>query len=214
MTTKQHRSTWDKYSFYWFWTDRASWIIEPMDSKKDVLEKRLVSQTLVDLCIRFLFSEHGYIQFSQDLDLVTTNLVMISVSLFHWSVCMSEPLVLAAGLNFLADMEAKPLSNYFASKLFSPLSAPHLTPQERGNILKIVIALRFRQGWWKKPVLQKYLPKWINPFEIPEPKGIFDCRSGNGTFNLFLQQLANPQFPWLTLPAVKAGPDLRYSVFS
>ena len=30
---------------------------------------------------------------------------------------------------------------------------------------------------------------------------------------MFVQQLRNPNYPWVILPSVHAGPDLRYSIF-
>ncbi|KAJ3267564.1 hypothetical protein HDU76_011730 [Blyttiomyces sp. JEL0837] len=80
--------------------------------------------------------------------------------------------------------------------------------------MQLIIALRFIQEWWKKPELKKFLPEWVTDLEIPKPRGVLDCRGRQSADNRFLQQLRDPQFPWILLPPVNAGPDLRFSVFS
>jgi hypothetical protein len=80
-------------------------------------------------------------------------------------------------------------------------------------MMEVVIALRFIQGWWVEPKLQCYLPEWCKPLEIKKPLGVIDCRSKESDLNMFVQQLRNPNFPWLIFPSVHAGPDLRYAIF-
>jgi hypothetical protein len=127
---------------------------------------------------------------------------------------MAEPIVLCAGLNCLADKAPETLMVYFSDQLFTGIGAPNLTPHERGHMMELVIALRFIQGWWLEPKLQKYLPDWVIALKTPKPFGVMDCRSkGSSNINMFVQQLRNKQFPWIVFPSTNAGPDLRYSVF-
>ena len=126
---------------------------------------------------------------------------------------MSEPIVLCAGLNYLADKEPYILMDYFANQLFSPICPPNLTPQERGHVMECAIALRFIQGWWLESKLQDHLPQWAKGLVIRKPLGVIDCRSKESHVNMFLQQLRNSTYPWVIFPSVNAGPDLRYSIF-
>ena len=151
--------------------------------------------------------------YSETLDLVPTCLVMVKKSSENWNASMAEPIILSAGLNYLADQRPQLLINFFASKLFSPIYAPNLTPQERGHTMELVIALRFMQGWWLEPELKKYLPDWVNELKIPKPIGVMDCRKKEPVVNPFVQQLNDSNYPYLLFPSAVAGPDLRYSIF-
>ena len=201
-------------SLYFFWQQRIDWTIQPIERTSTYsFETRLVSDTLIKLCLSFLFGNGSSIVYSPDLDLVSTSLVMVTKKSKEWHATMSEPIVLSAGLNYLADVNAQILMEYFAKQLFSPLGPPNLTRQERGHMMEFVIALRFIQGWWLEPKLQHYLPKWGRTLEIPKPLGVIDCRSKESSVNMFVQQLRNSNYPWVIFPSINAGPDLRYSIF-
>ncbi|KAJ3411661.1 hypothetical protein HDV05_001870 [Chytridiales sp. JEL 0842] len=200
---------------YFFWQHRIGWTIEPIVPSTDSdLQRRQVSDFLVKLCVHFLLGDGTHIPFSDDLNLVSTSLVMVRKSGPKWHACMAEPMVLRAGVNFLASRKKDFLMEYFAKFLFAPLATDNLTPQERGNMMELVIAIRFVQGWWLEDGLRNFLPGWAKIIEIPKPRGVLDCRVESSDINYFLQQLRNPAFPWILLPPVNAGPDLRYSVFS
>jgi hypothetical protein len=206
MTTNSDSSL-SHSSPYFFWKERIHWTIEPFSPKyNSPFSKMLVSDTLLRLCLSFLFGDGTNIDYSPDLDLVSTSLVMVSNTVNGWQACMAEPIVLSAGLNYLADQDSNILMKYFADQLFCPLGPPNLSPQARGTLMEFVIALRFIQGWWLEPSLQTFLPEWTRSMDIPKPLGVLDSRSKGANLNLFMQQLVNPVFPW--------GPDLRYSVFS
>lgn len=200
-------------SLYCFWNQRIDWTIQPVEKNTSAFETRLVSDILVKLCISCLFGDGSSIVYYPDLDLVSTNLVMVSKKLDTWHAIMAEPLVFCAGLNYLADQNSQILMDYFANQLFSPFRPPKLTPQERGHVMECVIALRFIQGWWLESKLESYLPKWASELNIDKPRGVIDCRSKEPNVNMFVQQLRNANFPWVIFPSVNAGPDLRYSIF-
>ncbi|KAJ3375585.1 hypothetical protein HDU84_000552, partial [Entophlyctis sp. JEL0112] len=125
---------------------------------------------------------------------------MVNHQFQSWGACMAEPVVLSAGLNFLASKSPDALMDHFAAKVFAPFSPLNLSPQEQGHVMELIIALRFMQGWWQEPELKAFLPEWVNDMNIPKPVGILDCRSEpNG--NMFLQQLRNAAFPYVLLPA-------------
>jgi len=212
MTTKYDSALSDS-SPYSFWKQRIDWTIQPIEKNTCAFETRLVSDTLVNLCVSYLFGDGSSIVYSPDLDLVSTCLVMVSKKSDRWHATMAEPIVVCAGLNYLADQEPQILMDYFANQLFSPLGPPYLTPQERGHLMECVIALRFIQGWWLESKLQSYLPKWARHLNIHKPLGVIDCRSKESNVNMFVQQLRNDNFPWVIFPSVNAGPDLRYSIF-
>jgi len=158
--TTNYDSDMSDSSLYSFWKQRIDWTIQPIEKTTRTFETKLVSDTLVKLCISYLFGDGLGIFYSPDLDLVSTSLVMVSKKSDSWHATMAEPLVLCAGLNYLAGQEPQILMDYFAYQLFSPLSPLNLTPQERGNVMECVIALRFIQGWWLDSKLQSYLPQW------------------------------------------------------
>jgi hypothetical protein len=80
--------------------------------------------------------------------------------------------------------------------------------------MELFITLRFRQGWWTTPEAKELLPEWVNNLDIKTPKGVLDCRlKNNCSKNMFIEQICLPEFPWIVLPGIKAGPDIRYSVF-
>ena len=212
MTTNYDSALSDS-SPYFFWKQRIGWIIQPIEKNTHDFETRVVSTTLVKLCISYLFGDGLSIAYSPDLDLVSTSLVMVSKKSDKWHATMAEPIVLCAGLNYLADQEPQTLMDYFANQLFLPHSPLNLTPQERGHMMECVIALRFLQGWWLESNLQSYLPQWAIDLNIQKPLGVIDCRSKESDVNMFVQQLLNANFPWLIFPSVNAGPDLRYSIF-
>jgi hypothetical protein len=199
---------------YFFWQQRIDWTIQPIERTSTYsFDNRLVSDTLIKLCLSFLFGNGSSIVYSPDLDLVSTGLVMVTKKSNEWHATMSEPIVLSAGLNYLADVNEQILMEYFAKQLFSPLGPPNLTPQERGHVMEFVIALRFIQGWWLESKLQSYLPQWARDLNIHMPLGVIDCRSKESDVNMFVQQLRNDNYPWVIFPSVNAGPDLRYSIF-
>jgi hypothetical protein len=147
--------------------------------------------------------------------MVSTGLVMVKNEGEKWSAIMTEPLSLTSGLNYLADQSPDALMDYFANQLFVPLSSDNLTPQERGNMMELVITLRFMMSWWKDPSIQQYLPQWLkDDYAIHKPRGVLDGRVGTDSYSIFIQQLRNQYFPWLVLPPTNAGPDIRYSFFS
>ncbi|KAI9335693.1 hypothetical protein BDR26DRAFT_936336 [Obelidium mucronatum] len=200
---------------YYFWKDRLDWTIEPVNTLvKNAFQRRLVSDTLVKLCLAFLFGDRKCIAFSHDLDLVSTCLVMVECDEERkWTSTMAEPMVLCAGINYLSDEAPEVMMDHFAQKVFAPVSALSLSPQERGHVMELIIALRFIQGWWLESECSKFLPAWVKAEAIPKPDGFLDCRSEqNG--KMFIKQLQEPLFPYVLLPAVNAGPDLRYSIFS
>ena len=167
---------------------------------------------LVKLCISFLFGDGKDMKFSSDLDMVSTGLVMVSHSMDGWYGRMAEPLALMAGLNVLSIEQPHALMDYFMDKLFAPLGAPNISPAERGNLMELIVVLKFIQCWWEKAEFKKYLT--FVPSSVQKPRGVVDGRRGNNSALLFIEQLRNPEFPWILLPATKAGPDLRYSFIS
>ena len=214
MATKQGKENTNS-SLYSFWSQRITFDIVPFGSVGDpTFEKRLIPDLLIKLCISHLFGNGERINYSPDLDMVSTGLVMVKKEGDTWSAIMAEPLSLTAGLNFLADQNFDALMDYFANQLFVPLVSPNLTAQERGNMMELVITLRFLQGWWTEPAFEQFLPQWIRNRRIERPRGVLDGRNGTGADVLFIQQLRNSEFPWVVLPATKAGPDIRYSFFS
>jgi hypothetical protein len=184
---------------YFFWKERIDWTIQPIVTKNSsAFETRLVSDTLIKLCLAYLFGDGSNIVYSPDFDLVSTSLVMVtklSNNSNEWRATMAEPIVLNAGLNYLADQQSQILMDYFGNQLFSPLGPPNLTPQERGHMMEFVIALRFIQGWWLEPKLQSFLPPWAKDLNIQKPRGVLDCRSKESYINMFVQQLRNVNYP-------------------
>ncbi|ORY37260.1 hypothetical protein BCR33DRAFT_683173 [Rhizoclosmatium globosum] len=200
---------------YYFWKERCSDVIEPIIGDHDVTfnSKKLVSGILLKLCVASMFGNGSSIPFKEDLDLVSTSLVMVDFNHEAWKASMAEPIVLSAAMNFLSNMDPEALQMYFANQIFAPLTPLNLTPQERGHWMELIISVRFMQVWWQEPQLRALLPQWVNDMNIQKPVGILDCRREKDG-DTFLQQLRNPSFPYVVLPAVNAGPDLRYSVFS
>ena len=103
---------------YSYWKQRIDWTIQPIEKNTHAFETRLVSDTLVKLCILYMFGDGSSIVYSPDLDLVSTCLVMVSKKSDSWHASMAEPIVLCAGLNFLADQKSDELMNFFANQLF------------------------------------------------------------------------------------------------
>ncbi|ORY25095.1 hypothetical protein BCR33DRAFT_705851 [Rhizoclosmatium globosum] len=211
--TTEYGSSFEDTSPFYFWKKRFPDIILPISGSSD--RKKLVAEVLLQICLSSLFGNGSTVSFPfhEDLDLVSTSLVMVERQLETWGACMAEPIVLSAGLNFFATKSPDALMTYFARQVFSPLVPPNPSAQERGHIMELIIALRFIQGWWQEPELKAFLPKWVNDMNISKPVGILDCRNEKNA-NMFLQQLRRASFPYVLLPAVNAGPDLRYSVFS
>lgn len=203
-------------SLYSFWSQRINFDIVPIGSTVTAaFEKRPIPDMLIKLCISWLFGNGESINYTPDLDMVSTGLVMVKNEGDNWSTIMAEPLSLTAGLNYLADQSPDALMDYFANQLFVPLGSPNLTPQERGNMMELVITLRFMMSWWKDSSIQQYLPQWLKKdYDIPKPCGVLDGRGGTDSHILFIQQLGNQSFPWIVLPPTNAGPDIRYSFFS
>jgi hypothetical protein len=203
-------------SIYNFWKTRINLTIEPFQSSSRNQDFMLVKDKLLELCIAFLFGDGKSIPYCEDLDMVATCLVMVKPSQAGatWDATMAEPIVLYAGLNYLAQHDHQRFMNYFANQLFSPLSAPNPDASARGHIIEFLIALRFRQGWWKEEKLKNHLPDWVNSLDIPEPIGVLDCRNKEPRLKKFVEQLQNLDFPYIVLPSVFSGPDLRYSIFS
>jgi|GEM_PF-4575551 len=203
-------------SLYSFWSQRINFDIVPISSiVTDAFEKRRIPDMLIKLCISWLFGNGDSINYTPDLDMVSTGLVMVKNEGDNWSTIMAEPLSLTAGLNYLADQSPDALMDYFANQLFVSLGSPNLTPQERGNMMELVITLRFMMSWWKDSSIQQYLPQWLKKdYDIPKPCGVLDGRGGTDSHILFIQQLGNQSFPWIVLPPTNSGPDIRYSFFS
>ncbi|KAI8831054.1 hypothetical protein BJ741DRAFT_327694 [Chytriomyces cf. hyalinus JEL632] len=204
----------NKFSLYDFWAQRISWSIEPIVNENDPFSRRLVSNTLLELCVTSLFGNRTRKNIRAEMDLVSTCLVMVQLERDEWQAFMTEPMVLGAGMNFLADQHPHALLEHFASSFFAPVEAPAMSPAERGHHMELIIAIRFLQGWWLEAGLKELLPKWVHKLEIPRPVGFMDCRFKSGDVNIFLRQLQEPDFPWVICPPSNAGPDLRYSVFS
>ncbi|KAJ3265369.1 hypothetical protein HDU76_012057, partial [Blyttiomyces sp. JEL0837] len=100
-------------SMYYFWKDRLDWSIEPLVGG-DAFDKRLVSHTLLKLCVDFLFGNSANILFHPDVELLATSLVMVNYNRqTKWEASMTEPMVLCAGVNCLADTAPEALMNYF-----------------------------------------------------------------------------------------------------
>jgi hypothetical protein len=211
--TTNYDSAMSNSSPYYFWEQRIDWTIQPIEKNTHAFETRLLSDTLMKLCLSFLFGNGSSIFYSPNLDLVSTGLVMVTKKLNDWHATMAEPIVLSAGLNYFADVNDEILMEYFANQLFSPLGLPNLTPQERGHVMELVIALRFIQGWWLKSKLQSYLPQWARDLYINKPLGVIGFRSNESNGNMFVQQLRNDNYPWVIFPSANAVPDLRYSIF-
>ncbi|KAJ3236419.1 hypothetical protein HDU81_010802 [Chytriomyces hyalinus] len=204
----------NKFSLYCFWQEQISWTVSPLVDNKNPFDPRFVSQMLLKFCITSLFGNRGPENIDSDLDLVSTSLVMVRREGRGWQAFMTEPMVIAAGVNYMADQYPDAISNYFASTFLAPVGGASLTPQERGNQMELIIAIRFMQEWWKEDSLKAMLPQWAQKLNIPKPKGILDCRVNEGPLNMFIQQLRNSNFPWVICPPTNAGPDLRYNIFS
>jgi hypothetical protein len=211
--TTNYDSALSNSSPYYFWEQRIDWTIQPIEKNTHAFETRLVSDTLMKLCLSFLFGNSSSIVYSPNLDLVSTGLVMVTKKPFDWYATMAEPIVLSAGLNYFADVNNEKLMEYFAKQLFSPLGQPNLSPQERGHVMEFVIALRFIQGWWLESKLKSYLPQWARDLYINKPLGVIGCRSNESNVNMFVQQLRNANYPWVIFPSANAVPDMRYSIF-
>ncbi|KAJ3215305.1 hypothetical protein HDU81_001458 [Chytriomyces hyalinus] len=108
---------------------------------------------------------------------------------------MAEPIVLAAGMNYLADQHRDNVLDYFTSKVF----APDMTSQERCNYMQLIIAIRFLQGWWQEYGLNTFVPRWVDELDFQKPVGLLDCRHNGSGMNMYLQQQNNSEFPWITL---------------
>jgi hypothetical protein len=103
----------------------------------------------------------------------------------------------------------------FIPYVFAKVKSPYFSPQERGNLMELIITLRFRQRWWEEPEARALLPDWVNELQIEKPRGVLDCRWEDFlNVDAFIAQLDDEHFPWIVLPSTKAGPDIRYSVFS
>ncbi|KAI8891956.1 hypothetical protein BC833DRAFT_612966, partial [Globomyces pollinis-pini] len=203
-------------SLYDFWENRYRCIIEAFQSCSDFSKQKLIADILLELCVSNLFSDSPvYLEFDPETaDMVSTGLVMISKLNNKYRCFMVEPMALSAGVNFFATQNREIIFDYFASHLFTKIDNPlNFTPQQRENFMKLVIALRFLQGWWLEPGFDAYLPSYAQ--FIPKPIGIIDCRNAkNNDFNYFFQNLQNHQCPLLILPLTNAGPDILYSKMS
>jgi hypothetical protein len=214
MTTTQGEGTLS--SLYNFWVDRAPLTIQPIAGSDS--PQISVSDLLVSLCISFLFGDQNSMAFDVKCDLVNTGLVTVDYK-DVWKAKMAEPLALTAGLNYLRGKSSGVLMKYFTDRLFSPMGAPRLTPQEKGNIMEMVVTLKILQYWWSRESMQEFLPEWIEEklWLIPLPKGVIDCRCKDKqkiTIDSFEPQLQNPDFPWIILSDDDAGLYIRYSFFS
>jgi hypothetical protein len=155
---------------------------------------------------------------NSEVDMISTSLVMMKEVNGDWQMMMAEPLVVSAGLNYLMKTGKSELMKYFSRQLFEPVLAPNPTPSDRGNMMELVVVLRFLQGWWADEEVDvlsgKIFPSWFDPKKLEKPKGVVDCRySEFQSAFMFRQQLLNACFPYVLLPSTKAGPDVRYSVF-
>lgn len=203
-------------SLYWFWDDRYSYVIEDFVSDDSKLaERKLVSDILLKLCVSFMFSDSpDSLEFDPaTANMVSTGLVMISKVEDKYRCFMAEPMSLCAGLNYFATQKSDAILGYFSSQLFTSTYSPqNLTPQERGNLMELVIAVRFLQGWWMESRFAKYLPELSIP--ISAPRGVINSRNAKESdYNYFFHNLENSAFPFLILPSTNAGPDISYSIF-
>ncbi len=201
-------------SLYAFWADRFSAVIGSLTNITS--QKQVVSQILLESCVSSMFSDSpGQIEFNPEIaDMVSTGLVMISKIDDKYHCFMVEPMSISAGLNYFAAQNPYVILDYFSSQLFtSTTNARNFTPQQRGNLMELVIAVRFLQGWWLESCFAKYLPS--DARSIAKPIGVIDCRNAkNDDFNYFFQNLENHQFPLLILPSTNAAPDISYSRFN
>ncbi len=202
-------------SLYKFWEDRYHCVIGKFKTNSNVAERKLVSDILLKLCVSYLFSDSpDTLEFDPETaDMVSTGLVMISKVDNKYRCFMAEPMSLFAGLNYFAAQKSGEILLYFSSQLFtSTTTSQNLSPQERGNLMELVIAVRFLQGWWMEPQFEQYLPKFTA--QISTPCGIINCRNAKNTdYNYFFHNLEDSTFPFLILPSTNAAPDISFSIF-
>ena len=205
-------------SFYRFWKDRIGDNVSPLlitEPLQSALAKKSVAQILTDLCLSYLFGKENEIEHSPDTDLVSTALVMVKkLSKSKWSARMVEPLVILAGLNYLNDTDPKALLRCFTRHMFSQVNALSRSPQERGRMMELIICLRFLQKWWQDDGMEQFLPVGFDPMAQDGPIGVIDNRVRKNSPDMFVAQLRNPSFRYILLPSEKAGPDLRFAIFS
>jgi hypothetical protein len=215
LTTKQPLDHTTEFSPYHFWSQRARVSITDFDQPLPLLGKdRIVFDLLVKLCLYHLFQDEEGFYLVDDIDLVSTSLVMILYNETGWYCKIAEPIIIYAGLNFLKDSSTMALSNYFARALFSPLKATlGLSPQDRGHLMELFIVLRTLQSWWLEERIQPFLPQWVKDASIPQPAGVLDQRNSSDT-PLLLQMLRESDFPFICLPPRHAGPDILFSIFA
>ena len=211
MTTRYETSTALKSSPYFFWKDRFEWSIKGFQSSGTL--STAVHEILIRLCTSALFGDGSSVEFSADLDLVSTGLIMINKTPNQWQARMAEPIALMAGMNFVADYYEHLMMDRLAAPLFSPFAPQYLTPSGRGVRMEMIIALRFLQGWWREEPLKRFLPDWFDHDAIEKPLGVRDLRFQKSHADVFLNQLDDPNDRWLLIPSSLANPDLRYSVF-
>lgn len=127
---------------------------------------------------------------------------------------MSEPIVLAAGLNFLnTDGDAIDLlSDKITAKLFGEMTC---SPQHFGRLFEVLLALRSLGGWWKKiPDDDEMWSKLSDNLRaimknLDPPKFIFNQRSKSqgGSIDASLQNFTNVDSKFFVLPDNNLGPD-------
>ncbi|RKP16519.1 hypothetical protein ROZALSC1DRAFT_25180, partial [Rozella allomycis CSF55] len=189
-------------SFYSFWRKHFYTNLVPFVSS-DTLAVT-VSSTLIDLLFKSLLSEGtGKLKmFQSTVDLVSTSLVMLKKDNTY---VMAEPMVIHAGLNYLSSFKANPIITMICDRIFDWVTSP----QEKGRLVEILLAINLRLNpWWKNEIAKKY--------EIPDlgetPTGLLDLRTGENLPFYFIQSF-NPDFNFAILPPEKAGPDFRYKHF-
>ena len=114
---------------------------------------------------------------------------------------MAEPTSLTAGLN-LADQSPDAVMDYFASQLFAPMCSPNLKAQERANMMKLFMTLRFMMCWWEHRSIYDLVPQLRKTYSIPKPWGVLEGRGGFCSDNC-IQQFNDDNFPWIILPPTK-----------
>ncbi|KAJ3228123.1 hypothetical protein HDU81_006298 [Chytriomyces hyalinus] len=95
LMTTSYDSSLGASSPYYFWKQRVGAVEKPSEKRKNgrTLQTQTVASTLLDLCISSLFGDGQGICFPPALDLLATNLVMVSVRSGIWEAKMAEPIV-------------------------------------------------------------------------------------------------------------------------
>ena len=200
-------------SYYSFWKSNMNNLIGNFEKSITNSHQNHIWTILLDLCIANLFGNVTCSNFNPDMDMVETGLVMIDRNGF-WKCSMIEPMVLNAGMNFMATEHPNAFMNYFMDEIFSPKLPQNLTESERGNRMELIITLKILNEFWNGG-MQKHLPEWTRTLNIQKPKGVIDGRKKeNSPHDTFISQLNDENYNYVLLPSHFAGPDIRYSIFN